>query len=261
MLRVLRRHAGLRAPSPPFLAPFCRGASDCDASRDPHVHSSSSDVASIWGKHVSRSFMPAWLVGNTNAAFVKPSFQLHGMTKASLGHTYSTASKKDADASAETESVSSSSPKTLEDFQHEEIVGPTVERDMSPVADELRKAHLEMREAIQKFTKAVLGVGVVHLMWGGMMFRAMDSPFSHALMTQVCASALLLFGLAYYSKQTLKPIEFFTRLEERSRLQILTLSLQVTKTLSSFFQRGYGVGLVLFVVLTANLVGCMKFLY
>mgnify|MGYP000465155841 FL=1 len=151
--------------------------------------------------------------------------------------------------------------KSLEDFQHEEIVGPTVERDMSAVADELRKTHLEIREVINKFSKSILAVGVVHLIWGGMMFRVIDSSFSHALLTQVCLSSFVFFGLSYYSRQTLKPIEFFTKLEERSRLRMITLSLQVTKTLSAFFQRGYGVNLALSLALTANLLGCLKFFF
>ncbi|KAI5056331.1 hypothetical protein GOP47_0028149 [Adiantum capillus-veneris] len=243
MLRVLRRHAIVRAPRPALLVPFCGGPSaDCRASRDPQLYPSSSD-----------------------AGFVNPRFKADVMANLVVGHAYSNAAKTDeegSEPSAETKAErSSSSTKTLEDFQHEEIVGPTVERDMSPVADELRQAHVEMREAIRKFSKGILWVGAIHLVWGGMMFRAMDSPFSHALMTQVCASALVLFSLAYYSKQALKHIEFFTRLEERSRLQILTLSLQATKTLSSFFQRSYGVGLVLLVALIANLVGCLKFLF
>eukprot|EP00250_Pteridium_aquilinum_P007359 c17096_g1_i1 orf=173-1003(-) len=276
MLRVLRRHVGVRVP-PPLLSSFCRAASDCDAAHDsqclsahrPGLGASLADIMNATGSKSNlaniKGFLPQWIgrpLSNTNAPFASSRFKAYWMANVSFQPkaAFSSAAKKEETA-FETESASSPSPKTLEDFQHEEIVGPTVERDMSPVADELRKAHLEMREAIQKFTKALLAVGAVHLVWGGMMFRVLDSPFSHALMTQVCASALVLFGLAYYSKQALKPIEFFTRLEERSRLRILTLSLQVTKTMSSFFQRGYGVGLVLFLALTANLLGCLKFLF
>ncbi|MCO5573702.1 hypothetical protein L7F22_027476 [Adiantum nelumboides] len=266
MLRVLRRHVGSRARCPAILAPSCRGATaDSHFSRDPPLSSSPSDYIGAPIKHSITSLVPAWLLDNTNTlTFVNSSFNKKVKANFVLGHAYSSAAKTDEEGSEtlpETKNASSSSAKTLEDFQHEEIVGPTVERDMSPVADELRKAHLEMRDAVRKFSKAVLAVGMVHLVWGGMMFRAMDSPFSHALMTQVCTSGLVLFGLAYYSKQTLRPIEFFTKLEERSRLQILTLSLQVTKTLSSFFQRSYGVGLVLLVALIANLVGCVKLLF
>ncbi|KAH7298283.1 hypothetical protein KP509_25G035400 [Ceratopteris richardii] len=246
MLRVLRRHVGSTATSPAALLRLCRGASGCDAH----------DVFRGVQEHLAPS-------GKVNSSFVNSCFRATDTSISSFEHRqYSTSANKTAasETSSETNTASSSG-KTLADFQHEEIVGPTVERDMSPVADELRKAHLEMTEAIRKFTKALLAVGTVHLVWGGMMFRAMESPFSHGLMTQVGVSALVLYGLAYYSRQTLKPIEFFMRVEERSRIQILTLSLQVTKTLSSFFQRSYGVGLVLFVALLANLVGCLKFLF
>ena len=174
--------------------------------------------------------------------------------------TYSTKAKEEDDKSQGMEQEELKY-KTLEDFQHEEVVGPTVERDMSAVADELRKTHLEIREVINKFSKSILAVGVVHLIWGGMMFRVIDSSFSHALLTQVCLSSFVFFGLSYYSRQTLKPIEFFTKLEERSRLRMITLSLQVTKTLSAFFQRGYGVSLALSLGLAANLLGCLKFFF
>jgi hypothetical protein len=176
--------------------------------------------------------------------------------------TYSTKAKQGEEESQVTdEGQEKEKFKTFEDFQHEEIVGPTVERDTSPVADELRKTHLEIREVINKFSKSILAVGVVHLIWGGMMFRVIDSSFSHALLTQVCLSSFVFFGLSYYSRQTLKPLEFFTKLEERSRLRMITLSLQVTKTFSAFFQRSYGINLALSLALTANLLGCIKFFF
>lgn len=269
MLRALRRQVRLRAPPSSLFS--CTGASPHDLhlpiSQHPDTFASTGSLLNTPSVANDMRFMPQWMRRSThlpNASFAVSSLRAVWTVNMSFGGNvaYSTAAKKEEeDASAETENVKPASQKTLDDFQHEEIVGPTVERDMSPVADELRQAHMEMREAIQKFTKGLLAVGVVHLVWGGMMFRVLESPFSHALMTQVCASALVLFGLAYYSKQTLKPIDFFTKLEERSRLRILTLSLQVTKTMSSFFQRGYGVGLVLLLALIANFLGCLKFLF
>lgn len=158
------------------------------------------------------------------------------------------------------ESASTSPPqrKSLEDFQHEEIVGPTVERDMSAVANELRQSLEDLRGSMKKFSAVIFAVGSLHLSWGAAMFLALESPFSHAVLTQVCMSGLVFFGLAYHLKQALKPMAFFTKLEERSRLRIITLSLQVTKSMAAFFQRGYGIGLVLSFTLALNLLSCVK---
>lgn len=281
MLRVLRRQVAITVSSPPLLSRSSNQACGVFGPHDPHRPIAEPSASGILDGVKSKpnvanakGISMLWVLGsmrNTNGGFPNSMLKAEWIAKMLSGPrihliqsksvAYLNTAKEDEEKPREPASPSSMQPKSLEDFQHEEIVGPTVERDMSPVADELRKAYLEMREAIQKFTKALLAVGAVHLMWGGMMFRVMDSPLSHALLTQVSVSAFIMFGLAYYSKQTLKPIEFLMKLEERSRLRIITLSLQVTKTIGSFFQRGYGVGLVLLFGLTAHLLACLKFFF
>lgn len=152
-------------------------------------------------------------------------------------------------------------PESMEDSQREEMVGLIVDGDISAVANELRKAQQEMIVCMRKCSRALFAVGAVHLMWGGMMFCVLDSPLNHAVMTEVCMSTLVVFGLAYQLKQTLKPVEFFTKLEEHRRLRIIFLSRQVSRMLGAFFYRGYGIGFVLSLTLTAHLLSCMKFFF
>ncbi|KAJ6409229.1 hypothetical protein OIU84_008847 [Salix udensis] len=90
-------------------------------------------------------------------------------------------------------------------FKHQEIEGPTVERDLSALANETRE--LPMAEvSIQSFV-------------------AFGFPFT----------------LAFMLRQSLKPMYFFKKMEELGRLQILTLTLQVAKNLNIFFVRVRGV--------------------
>lgn len=152
-------------------------------------------------------------------------------------------------------------PESMEDSQREEMVGLIVDGDISAVANELRQAQQEMIVCMRKCSRALFAVGTVHLMWGGMMFCVLDSPLNHAVMTEVCMSTLVVFGLAYQLKQTLKPVEFFTKLEEHRRLRVIFLSRQVSRMLGAFFYRGYGIGFVLSLTLTAHLLSCMKFFF
>lgn len=125
-------------------------------------------------------------------------------------------------------------PKTLEDFQHEEIVGPTVERDLSPVADELREALDTLQKRILSFQKSLIVLGslqVAGAVWCYVSWHTLDPTW------QLVPSALLSFLLAFVLRQALQPIAFFGKLEERSRLRIITLSLMIAKGFASFFNR------------------------
>lgn len=130
--------------------------------------------------------------------------------------------------------VISEKPKTLEDFQHEEIVGPTVERDVSPVADELREALDILQKRMLSFQKSLVVLGGLQgagAVWCYVSWHALDPTW------QLVPSALLSLLLAFVLRQALQPISFFGKLEERSRLRIITLSLMIAKGFSSFFNR------------------------
>lgn len=125
-------------------------------------------------------------------------------------------------------------PKTLDDFQHEEIVGPTVERDESPVADELRDALGILQKRMVSFQKSLVVLGGLQgagAVWCYVSWHALDPTW------QLVPSALTSLLLAFVLRVALQPISFFGKLEERSRLRIITLSLMIAKGFSSFFNR------------------------
>ncbi|KAG0569653.1 hypothetical protein KC19_6G105000 [Ceratodon purpureus] len=134
----------------------------------------------------------------------------------------------------EAKDESETKPKTLDDFQHEEITGPTVERDLSPVADELREALVVLQKRIVSFQKSLFVLGcaqVVGAVWCHVSWQSLDPTW------QLLPSILLSFTLAFVLRHALQPITFFGKLEERSRLRIITLSLMISKGFASFFNR------------------------
>ena len=125
-------------------------------------------------------------------------------------------------------------PKTLDDFQHEEIVGPTVERDSSRVADELRESLAVLQRRMVSFQTSLVVLGCVQgagAVWCSVSWHAFNPTW------QLPPAALLSFALAFVLRQALQPIAFFGKLEERSRLRIITLSLMIAKGFASFFNR------------------------
>ncbi|XP_024368525.1 uncharacterized protein [Physcomitrium patens] len=123
---------------------------------------------------------------------------------------------------------------SLEDFQHEEIVGPTVERDLSPVADELRESLAFLQKRMLSFQKSLVLLGCVQCVGAGLCFATWQSVNPT---WQLLPVTLLPFMLAFVLRQGLQPIAFFGKLEERSRLRIITLSLMIAKGFASYFNR------------------------
>lgn len=124
--------------------------------------------------------------------------------------------------------------KTLDDFQHEEIVGPTVERDTSAVADELRESLEILRQRVLSFKSAVIALGCIQGLgawWSYLTWHSLNPTW------QLIPSVLVSFALAFVLRQALQPMAFFGKLEERSRLRLVTLSLMVTKGFASYFNR------------------------
>ncbi|XP_021280565.1 uncharacterized protein LOC110413881 [Herrania umbratica] len=132
-------------------------------------------------------------------------------------------------------------PSQNPDFKHQEIEGPTVERDLSALANETREVLDGMMKNIYGLSRAVAVLGLVHLGLGAWISYINGSnPIS-----EVSIQSFLAFGfpftLAFMLRRSLKPMYFFKKMEEQGRLQILTLTLQVAKNLNIFFIRVRGV--------------------
>lgn len=126
-------------------------------------------------------------------------------------------------------------------FKHQEIEGPTVERDLSPLANETREVVDGMMKTIYGLSSAVAILGLVQLGIGAWIsYITRSSPIS-----QVSIQSFVAFGfpftLAFMLRQSLKPMHFFKKMEEQGRLQIMTLNLQVAKNLNVLFVRIRGV--------------------
>ncbi|BBM98599.1 hypothetical protein MPTK1_1g14710 [Marchantia polymorpha subsp. ruderalis] len=145
-------------------------------------------------------------------------------------------------------------PRSIEDFQHEEIVGPTVERDLSDTADQVRDSLNSLRDHMASFSTGFLILGTVQLVAALWSAFIKTDPSSIGLWRDM-PYILLSFTFAYLLWNARSANDFFTKIEGRSRIRILTLSLQVIKGISQFFYRS-GV-MVKFVAFT-SLLALMK---
>ncbi|PON81344.1 hypothetical protein TorRG33x02_228720 [Trema orientale] len=132
-------------------------------------------------------------------------------------------------------------PSQNPEFKHQEIEGPTVERDLSPLANETRDVLEKMMMNIYGLSRAVALLGLLQLGVGAWIsYITRSSPI-----TEVSIQSFVAFGfpftLAFMLRQALKPMYFFKKMEEQGRLQILTLTLQVAKNLNLLFIRLRGV--------------------
>jgi hypothetical protein len=119
----------------------------------------------------------------------------------------------------------------------EEIEVQTVERDMSAVANELRQELNQLRKTIYDLSKGIALLGLAQLSCGAWLHWVTKAgPLSEISMQSFFAFAFP-FTFAFLLRQVLKPMTFFTKMEEQGRLQILTLSLQVTKGVIALFRR------------------------
>ncbi|KAF6158662.1 hypothetical protein GIB67_040176 [Kingdonia uniflora] len=128
-------------------------------------------------------------------------------------------------------------------MRHQEIVGPTVERDVSALANETRDVLETLMKNVYNVSKVIALLGLVQLGCGAWISYAMHSyPFSEVSIQSFGAFAFP-FSLAFLLRRMLKPMGFFRRMEEQGRLQILTLTLQVVKNMNLFFIRLRGISI------------------
>lgn len=132
-------------------------------------------------------------------------------------------------------------PSQNPDFKHQEIEGPTVERDLSALANETREILEEMMRKIYSLSRVVAVLGLFQLGIGAWIsYLTRSSPMMEASIQSFVAFGFP-FTLAFMLRRSLKPMYFFKKMEEQGRLQILTLTLQVFKNLNMFFVRLHGV--------------------
>ncbi|KAI4323388.1 hypothetical protein L6164_023000 [Bauhinia variegata] len=144
-------------------------------------------------------------------------------------------------------------PSQNPDFKHQEIEGPTVERDLSGLANETRQVLEGMMKTIYGLSKAVALLGLVQLGLGAWItYITGSSPITEVSIQSFVAFAFP-FSLAFMLRQSLKPMYFFKKMEEQGRLQILTLTLQVAKQMNIFFVRIRGVTFICIAGMAAGL--------
>lgn len=115
-------------------------------------------------------------------------------------------------------------------------MGPTVERDVSALANETRQVLDAMRKSVYDLSSALAVLGLAHLGLGAWIAYSAGRT-DDAVAIQGLAAFGFPFSLAFLMRRTLKPMMFFRKMEEQGRLQILTLALQVSKNLNLLFLR------------------------
>lgn len=124
-----------------------------------------------------------------------------------------------------------------ESMKHQEIEGPTVERDTSPLADETRRELDALRAAVQRIS------GSLALLGGRTSPRRVDRIGRGARRRGVgrgragVVAFAFPFTAALVLRRAIKPIAFFQKMEANGRLQVLTLCLQATKNVNLMLLR------------------------
>ncbi|CAN8269412.1 unnamed protein product [Cochlearia groenlandica] len=141
-------------------------------------------------------------------------------------------------------------PKTEETkMKHQEIEGPTVERDVSALGNETRQVFETMMKNMYSLSGAMGLLGLTQLVIGGTILYMTRSDPIQLMTIQSSVAFGFPFALALMLRRSLKPMYFFKKMEEVGRLQILTLTLQVAKNLNVLFVRSRVVSISCVVVL------------
>lgn len=150
-------------------------------------------------------------------------------------------STSNPDQSPKNAETPTENPSPIREFKHQEITGPTVDRDLSALANETRDVLQTMMKSMYSLSKVLAALGLAHLALGACIsYTTRNSLIPEALVQSLLAFGLP-FSLAFMLRRTLKPMHFFSKMEDQGRLQILTLTLQVAKSFNTFFVRFRGV--------------------
>ncbi|XP_066318402.1 uncharacterized protein [Miscanthus floridulus] len=128
-------------------------------------------------------------------------------------------------ASSEPSQGAPSVPVSLDEMRHQEIEGPMVERDTSPLADETRRELDALRRTVQRLSGSLALLGGVHLApraW--IAYGAPPLGVGSAAAVQGVAAFAFPFAVALVLRRAIKPIAFFQKLEANARLQVLKRS-------------------------------------
>ncbi|KAK7314275.1 hypothetical protein VNO77_39489 [Canavalia gladiata] len=132
-------------------------------------------------------------------------------------------------------------PSQNPNFKHQEIEGPTVERDVSSLANETREVLETMMKNMYGLSRVVAVLALLQLALGAWItYITKSNPITEVSVQSLLAFAFP-FNLAFLLRQSLKPMHFFKKMEEQGRLQILTLTLQVAKQFNALFVKVRGV--------------------
>uniref|UniRef100_A0ACD5Z3T6 Uncharacterized protein n=1 Tax=Avena sativa TaxID=4498 RepID=A0ACD5Z3T6_AVESA len=172
--------------------------------------------------------LPGTSFPNPHARACKPLLLLHPHRR------FSTAPESTPEAATGT----GTTPPSLESMKHQEIEGPTVERDTSPLADEARAELDALRRATQRLSASLAILGGTHLAAGAWIFSG-DAPLGvqSAAAVQGVAAFAFPFTAALVLRRVIKPVAFFQKMEANGRLQVLTLCLQATKNVNLMLLR------------------------
>lgn len=131
-----------------------------------------------------------------------------------------------------------SAPVSPDEMRHQEIEGPTVERDTSPLADETRRELDALRRTVQRLSGSLALLGGAHLAAGAWIaYGAPPLGVGSAAAVQGVAAFAFPFAVALVLRRAIKPIAFFQKMEANARLQVLTLCLQATKNVNLMLLR------------------------
>ncbi|TKW41258.1 hypothetical protein SEVIR_1G302900v4 [Setaria viridis] len=131
-----------------------------------------------------------------------------------------------------------SAPASPDEMRHQEIEGPTVERDTSPLADETRREIDALRRTVQRLSGSLALLGGAHLAAGSWIaYGAPPLGVETAAAVQGVAAFAFPFAVALVLRRAIKPIAFFQKMEANARLQVLTLCLQATKNVNLMLLR------------------------
>ncbi|OEL12521.1 hypothetical protein BAE44_0026458 [Dichanthelium oligosanthes] len=131
-----------------------------------------------------------------------------------------------------------SAPISPDEMKHQEIEGPTVERDTSPLADETRRELDALRRTVQRLSGSLALLGGAHLAAGAWIaYGAPPLGVESAAAVQGVAAFAFPFTVALVLRRAIKPIAFFQKMEANARLQVLTLCLQATKNVNLMLLR------------------------
>lgn len=120
-------------------------------------------------------------------------------------------------------------------FKHQEIEGPTVERDLSPLANETREVSLRLMKTMYDVSRVLAILGLSQLALGAWIAYTTASSLAATAMSLVAFA--LPFSMAFMLRQSLKHMHFFNKMEQIGRLQILTSTMQISKHVHLFFVR------------------------